>query len=135
MFEEFTDQARKIMDLAHEGGVTASTIDMSGRNHRSLLALKPRRDRAPALECGQIRSFGVEAGNVRLEIEKLVTRGPGPAATGQAPLTPRAKRVIEYAREEARLVNQKLVGLRNICSWGCFASRTGLPLRPFSISG
>jgi ATP-dependent Clp protease ATP-binding subunit ClpC len=49
-----------------------------------------------------------------LEIEKLVKSGPDMVTMGKLPQTPRAKKVIEYAIEEARVLNHNYVGTEHI---------------------
>jgi ATP-dependent Clp protease ATP-binding subunit ClpC len=60
---------------------------------------------------------------VRLEVEKLVKSGPDMVTMGKLPQTPRAKKVIEYAIEEARNLNHNYVGTEHLC-WACSASTT-----------
>ena len=56
-----------------------------------------------------LKMLGLDAGEVRHEVEKLIARGPTAVSNDNLPFTPRAKRVIEYAQQEAMLVNQKQV--------------------------
>jgi ATP-dependent Clp protease ATP-binding subunit ClpC len=51
---------------------------------------------------------------VRLEVEKLVKSGPEMVTMGKLPQTPRAKKVIEYAIEEARNLNHNYVGTEHL---------------------
>jgi ATP-dependent Clp protease ATP-binding subunit ClpC len=51
---------------------------------------------------------------VRLEVEKLVHSGPDMVTMGKLPQTPRAKKVIEYAIEEARNLNHNYVGTEHL---------------------
>jgi hypothetical protein len=59
---------------------------------------------------GTLARLGVSVDNVRAEIEKLVCRGTAPVADVEIPLTPRARRVVQFAYEEAAIVNQTLAG-------------------------
>jgi len=47
-------------------------------------------------------------------VEKLVKRGPDMVTMGKLPQTPRAKKVIEYAIEEARSLNHNYVGTEHL---------------------
>ncbi len=61
-----------------------------------------------------LRNLGVDTMKLRLEIEKLVKSGPDVVSVGKLPQTPRARRVIEYAIEEARALNHNYVGTEHI---------------------
>ncbi len=61
-----------------------------------------------------LRNLNVELRNVRLEVEKLVKSGPEMVTMGKLPQTPRAKKVIEYAIEEARNLNHNYVGTEHL---------------------
>jgi ATP-dependent Clp protease ATP-binding subunit ClpC len=52
--------------------------------------------------------------NVRLEIEKLVGSGPDQRMIGNAPYTPRVKKVLSLAANEARALNHTYVGTEHI---------------------
>jgi len=56
----------------------------------------------------------VDLRKVRLEVEKLVRSGPDMVTMGKLPQTPRAKKVIEYAIEEARNLNHNYVGTEHL---------------------
>ena len=49
-----------------------------------------------------------------MEVEKLVKSGPDMVTMGKLPQTPRAKKVIEYAIEEARNLNHNYVGTEHL---------------------
>jgi len=53
-----------------------------------------------------LAGLGVSTEHVRDEIDKLVTRGPAPVAPAELPLTRRARRVLDHAEMEARILNQ-----------------------------
>ena len=61
-----------------------------------------------------LKNLGVDLRKVRLEVEKLVKSGPEMVTMGKLPQTPRAKRVIEYAIEEARNLNHNYVGTEHL---------------------
>jgi len=52
-----------------------------------------------------LKNLDVDLRKIRLEVEKLVQTGPDMVTMGKLPQTPRAKKVIEYAIEEARNLN------------------------------
>ncbi|MHC4114436.1 MAG: ATP-dependent Clp protease ATP-binding subunit, partial [Planctomycetota bacterium] len=61
-----------------------------------------------------LKNLDVDIKKLRLEIEKLVKSGPDMVTMGKLPQTPRAKKVIEYAIEEARVLNHNYVGTEHI---------------------
>jgi ATP-dependent Clp protease ATP-binding subunit ClpC len=61
-----------------------------------------------------LKNLDVDLRKVRLEVEKLVHSGPDMVTMGKLPQTPRAKKVIEYAIEEARNLNHNYVGTEHL---------------------
>ena len=61
-----------------------------------------------------LKNLDVDIKKLRLEIEKLVKSGPDMVTMGKLPQTPRAKKVVEYAIEEARALNHNYVGTEHI---------------------
>lgn len=61
-----------------------------------------------------LKNLEVDLRKVRLEVERLVRAGPEMVTMGKLPQTPRAKKVIEYAIEEARNLNHNYVGTEHL---------------------
>jgi len=61
-----------------------------------------------------LKNLSVDLRKVRLEVEKLVKSGPEMVTMGKLPQTPRAKKVIEFAIEEARNLNHNYVGTEHL---------------------
>jgi ATP-dependent Clp protease ATP-binding subunit ClpC len=61
-----------------------------------------------------LKNLEVDIKKLRFEVEKLVKSGPDMVTMGKLPQTPRAKKVIEYAIEEARSLNHNYVGTEHI---------------------
>jgi ATP-dependent Clp protease ATP-binding subunit ClpC len=61
-----------------------------------------------------LKKFEVDIKKLRLEVEKLHKSGPDMFTVGKLPKTPRARRVTEYAIEEARSLNHNYVGTEHI---------------------
>jgi ATP-dependent Clp protease ATP-binding subunit ClpC len=61
-----------------------------------------------------LKNLEVDLRKVRLEVEKLVKSGPDMVTMGKLPQTPRAKKVIEFAIEEARNLNHNYVGTEHL---------------------
>ncbi len=61
-----------------------------------------------------LKNLDVDLHKVRLEVERLVKSGPEMVTMGKLPQTPRAKKVIEYAIEEAHNLNHNYVGTEHV---------------------
>jgi ATP-dependent Clp protease ATP-binding subunit ClpC len=61
-----------------------------------------------------LKNLDVDIKKLRLEVEKLVKSGPDMVTMGKLPHTPRAKKVIEFAIEEARSLNHNYVGTEHL---------------------
>src|SRR5437016_4863360 len=61
-----------------------------------------------------LKNLDIDLRKVRLEVEKLVKSGPDMVTMGKLPQTPRAKKVIEYAIEEARNLGHNYVGTEHL---------------------
>src|SRR5271165_73828 len=109
MFERFTDRARKVMALANQEAQRFNH-EYIGTEHILLgLVKEGSGDGANVL-----KNLDVDLRKVRLEVEKLVKSGPDMVTMGKLPQTPRAKKVIEYAIEEARNLNHNYVGTEHL---------------------
>jgi hypothetical protein len=60
-----------------------------------------------------LKNLDIDLARVRREVEKIV-RCPGLFWLGKLPQTPRAKKVIEYALDEARRLNHNYVGTEHL---------------------
>ena len=109
MFERFTDRARKVMALANQEAQRFNH-DYIGTEHILLGLVKE----GSGVGANVLKNLGVDLRKVRLEVEKLVKSGPEMVTMGKLPQTPRAKRVIEFAIEEARNLNHNYVGTEHL---------------------
>jgi ATP-dependent Clp protease ATP-binding subunit ClpA len=64
--------------------------------------------------CQVLLKMGLDLENVRLEIEKQVGQGPDQKQSWPIPYTPRVKRVLALAANEARALNHTCVGTEHI---------------------
>jgi ATP-dependent Clp protease ATP-binding subunit ClpA len=109
MYERFTDRARKVMQLAN--------IEAQRLNHEYistehiLLGLVAE---GSGVAAHVLKNLEVDRGKIRQEVEKIVQSGPDMIAMEKRPMTPRAKKVIEYAMEEARNLNHNYVGTEHL---------------------
>jgi len=109
MFERFTDRARKVMALANQEA-QRSNHEWIGTEHILLGLVKE----GSGVGANVLKNLDVDIKKLRLEVEKLVKSGPDMVTMGKLPHTPRAKKVIEYAIEEARSLNHNYIGTEHI---------------------
>jgi len=109
MFERFTDRARKVMALANQEAQRFNH-ECIGTEHILLGLVKE----GSGVGATVLKNLDVDIKKLRLEVEKLVKSGPDMVTMGKLPQTPRAKKVIEYAIEEARALNHNYVGTEHI---------------------
>ena len=109
MFERFTDRARKVMALANQEAQRFNH-EYIGTEHVLLGLVKE----GSGVGATVLKNLDVDIKKLRLEVEKQVKSGPDMVTMGKLPQTPRAKKVIEYAIEEARSLNHNYVGTEHI---------------------
>ncbi|MFA5422796.1 MAG: ATP-dependent Clp protease ATP-binding subunit [Phycisphaerae bacterium] len=109
MFERFTDRARKVMALANQEAQRFNHEHI-GTEHILLGLVKE----GSGVGATVLKNLEVDIKKLRLEVEKHVKSGPDLVTMGKLPQTPRAKKVIEYAIEEARALNHNYVGTEHI---------------------
>ncbi len=109
MFERFTERARKVMALANQEAQRFNH-EYIGTEHILLGLVKE----GSGVGANVLKNMDVDLRKVRLEVEKLVKSGPDMVTMGKLPQTPRAKKVIEYAIEEARNLNHNYVGTEHL---------------------
>ncbi len=109
MFERLTDRARKVMALANQEAQRLNH-EYIGTEHILLGLVKE----GSGVGANVLKNLDIDLLKVRLEVEKLVKSGPEMVTMGKLPQTPRAKKVIEYAIEEARNLNHNYVGTEHL---------------------
>ena len=107
-FEKFTERARKVLTLAQEEALRFNH-NYIGTEH-ILLGLVREGDGVAAKVLSNI---GVELDKVRSAVEFIIGRGER-TVSGEIGLTPRAKRVIELAVDEARRLNHNYIGTEHL---------------------
>ncbi len=96
MFEKFTDRGRKVMSLARQEAQRLNS-DMIGTEH-VLLGLASEEG---GVAHKALKVLGIDEAALRKEIERRIKPAAPSGMLGQMPFTPRAKRMIELAGEEA----------------------------------
>ena len=107
-FEKFSERARRVLSLAQEEAQRFNH-NYIGTEH-ILLGLVRETDGVAARV---LSSLGVELSKVRSAVEFIIGRGERPAP-GDIGLTPRAKKVIELAVDEARRLNHHYIGTEHL---------------------
>ncbi len=107
-FDKFTDGARKALRLAQEEAQRFQH-DSIDTEHLLLGLLRERE----GVAANVLNSLGVELNKVRDAVEFLIGRGDR-VVLGEIRLTPRAKRVIELAVDEARRLNHHAIGTEHL---------------------
>jgi len=109
MFNRFTERARKVILLAKEEAKRFNH-DYIGTEHILLGLVREGEGVAAAV----LASFGLTSDKIRIEVEKLVQPGPSTVISGDLPFTPKAKKVMELATEEARALGHNYIGTEHL---------------------
>jgi ATP-dependent Clp protease ATP-binding subunit ClpC len=108
VFSRFTERAQKVVVLSQEEAKRLGH-NVVGTEHILLgLAAEGEGVAARALQ-----ALGIGLERVRREVENVIGRGEG-TPQGQIGFTPRAKRVLELAFEEARQLGHTYIGTEHI---------------------
>ena len=107
-FDKFTERARRVLTLAQEEAQRFNH-NYIGTEHL-LLGLVREGDGVAAKV---LSNLGVELNKVRSAVEFIIGRGDR-ATTGEIGLTPRAKKVIELAVDEARRLGHSYIGTEHL---------------------
>lgn len=114
-FERFTKRARRVLQLAQEEAQRLGH-NYIGTEHMLLGLVRE----GGGVAARVLTDMGVELDRVRTEVEFIVGRGQprsNPRShldMGEMGLTPRAKRVLELAVDEARNLGHKFVGTEHL---------------------
>ena len=107
-FEKFSERARRVLSLAQEEAQRFNH-NYIGTEH-VLLGLVRETDGVAAKV---LTNLGVELSKVRSAVEFIIGRGER-SIPGEIGLTPRAKKVIELAVDEARRLNHHYIGTEHL---------------------
>jgi ATP-dependent Clp protease ATP-binding subunit ClpC len=108
MWEPFTERARRSIVLAQEEAQRLGN-NYIGTEHILLGIISE----GESLAAKVLETLGVNLAKVRAEVEAIVGRG-GQTVQQEMVFTPRAKRVIELAFEEARQLNHNYIGTEHL---------------------
>ena len=107
-FEKFSERARRVLSLAQEEAQRFNH-NYIGTEH-ILLGLVRENEGTAAKVLG---GLGIELNKIRSAVEFIIGKGDT-AASGEIGLTPRAKKVIELAVDEARRLNHHYIGTEHL---------------------
>jgi ATP-dependent Clp protease ATP-binding subunit ClpC len=107
-FEKFSERARRVLSLAQEEAQRFNHTYIS--TEHVLLGLVRETDGVAARV---LANLGVEPNKVRPAVEFIIGRGERTSG-GEIGLTPRAKKVIELAVDEARRLNHHYIGTEHL---------------------
>ncbi|MBI4678601.1 MAG: ATP-dependent Clp protease ATP-binding subunit [Elusimicrobia bacterium] len=109
MSNRFTERAQRVILIAQEEAKRLNH-DYVGTEHilLGLIAL------GEGVAAQVLANLGVDLRRVRAEIEKIVGTGDNVMLLGEIPFTPRAKKVLEYAVEEAQHMGHSYVGTEHL---------------------
>jgi len=107
-FEKFSERARRVLTLAQE---EAQHFNHSYIGTEHILLGLLREDEGVGAKV--LANLGVSLSKARSAVEFIIGRGDKPT-TGEIGLTPRAKRVIELAIDEARHLGHNYIGTEHL---------------------
>jgi len=107
-FDRFTERARKVLSLAQE---EAQRFQHNYIGTEHLLLGLVREGEGVAARV--LTSLGAELSQIRQAVEFIIGRGDR-IVLGEIGLTPRAKKVIELAVDEARRLNHHYIGTEHL---------------------
>ena len=109
MHDRFTERVRKVMYLAREEAGRLQH-DYIGTEHLLLGIVREGEGIAATV----LNNLGLDLDQIRQAVENMVSGSGGTLTIGEIPFTPRAKRVLELAVEEARLLGHNYVGTEHL---------------------
>jgi ATP-dependent Clp protease ATP-binding subunit ClpC len=109
MFEKFTERGRKVIVYAREEAERLQN-DYLGTEHVLLGTLREE----DGIPVAVLRKMGIDVDQIRIEVERNLPSSGNTLTFGDIPFTPRAKKVLEYAVEEARLLGHNYIGSEHL---------------------
>ncbi|MFH1228229.1 MAG: ATP-dependent Clp protease ATP-binding subunit [Planctomycetota bacterium] len=129
MFDKYTDRARKVISL--------SRIEAQRLGHESIgsehLLLGLLRE-GSGVAARAMLNLGLDIKKVMDEVERIIKAEPHPAAAGQLPFTPGARKALEFAHEEATHLKHDYIGTEHLLL-GLLREEDGVAARIFKNLG
>ncbi len=108
MYKRYTERARKVINLAQKEALKLKH-NYIGTEHILLGLINERSSMGVKI----LQALGIDLDTLRAEVVRSVGRGVYPGG-GEIAFTPRAKKVLEYALDEARRLQHNYVGTEHI---------------------
>jgi ATP-dependent Clp protease ATP-binding subunit ClpC len=105
MFERFTERARRTIVLAREEAIRLGNPYL-GTEHVLLGLIKKDDNTAVKI----LRESNIELDEIRFEVERRISKQTAKPEAGDIPFTPRSKKVLELAIDEAKLMGHNYIG-------------------------
>src|SRR5579872_1000147 len=128
MFERFTEKAIKVIMLAQEEARRIGH-NFVGTEQILLGLLKE----GTGVAAKELAAMGVELEYARKETEKIIGRGSGFVAI-EIPFTPRAKRTLELAWDQSRMLGTDYIGTEHLLL-GVIQEGEGVAARVLEVLG
>lgn len=109
MFDRFTERARKVMGFARREAQRFHH-EYIGTEHILLGLIQE----GQGVAANVLKSMAIDLEKIRREVEKIVKPGPAMEPSVQIPFTPRAKKVVELALEEAGNLGHNYIGTEHL---------------------
>src|SRR5438093_11216456 len=107
-FDKFTERARRVLTLAQEEALRFNH-NYIGTEHFLLGLVRE----GEGVAAKALANLGVDLNKVRSAVEVIIGRGDR-AVMGEIGLTPRAKKIIELAVDEARRMGHHYIGTEHL---------------------
>ncbi len=109
MFKRFTERARRVIILAREEA-ERHQHEFLGTEHILLGVLKDGGGIAIAV----LQKLGIDLEQLKIELENNLPKSSNTLIVGEIPFTPKAKKVLEYSVEEAKLMGHNYIGTEHL---------------------
>jgi ATP-dependent Clp protease ATP-binding subunit ClpC len=107
-FDKFTHRARTVISLAQEEAIRLRH-NYIGTEHLLLGLVRE----GNSIAANVLTTMGVDLDTIRNDVEAIIRRGPR-VVKSNVGFTPRAKKVIELAVDEARRMNHHYIGTEHL---------------------
>jgi ATP-dependent Clp protease ATP-binding subunit ClpA len=108
-FDRFNDRAKRVLALAQDEAIRFSH-NYIGVEHLLLGLIRE----GEGVAAHVLDSLGIDLSKARTNVEFIIGRGDGTTAPSEIVLSPRTKKVIELAVEEARKLGHSHVGTEHL---------------------
>jgi len=129
MFKRFTERARRVIILAREEA-ERHHHEYLGTEHILLGMLKD----GGGIAITVLQKAGLSIEQIRMEVERHLPRNANALIVGEIPFTPKAKKVLEYGVEEARLMGHNYIGTEHLLL-GLLKEKEGIAAKVLNALG